>query len=158
MSVEVAIVPATRAHAEVLGQLMRKGDREEGLALGLEPETAAVLSWERSEVAYALLFDGEVAAVCGVVPVPGAPFDLVWILTGRAVDRHPKAYLRASRRILGQLLERYPVLCNSIDARYRGAVRWARWLGVELGEPVPAGPYGIPFRPFVVRRDTWAQG
>lgn len=156
MSARVAILPATLAHAQALGPLLRDGDREEGLALGLDPAAAVVESLGLSEVAYALVFDGEVAAVCGVVPTRKPGTGQVWIVTGRAVDRHPKAYLRATREVLGMLLERYEELGNLIDSRYLGAVRWARWLGVEVHEPVPAGPYGIPFHPFVVRRGTWA--
>jgi hypothetical protein len=155
--VRVSLVPGTLAHAQALGPLLREGDVEEGRALGLEPQEALLASFRGSEVSWASLFDGEVAALCGVVPYRRTALGdsgegLLWALSGRAVDRHPKAYLRASRAVLDALLERYSLLTNVIDARYTGALRWARWLGCEVGPPQPFGPRGAPFCRFILRR------
>lgn len=152
----VAIVEATRAHAESFVPLMRAADVEEVRALGLSPREAVLDSLEASEVAFAALFGGEVAFLYGVVPLwrtaltGSSTTGQLWFLSGRAVDRHPKAFLRATRASLPRLLERYAVLTNVIDARYAGALRWARWLGATLYPPRPFGPEGVPFCPFVV--------
>jgi hypothetical protein len=155
--VHVSIVPGTRALAEALAPLLREGDIAEGRALGLEPKAALVDSFAQSEDCWATLFDGEVAAMCGVVPhrqtaLGDAGTGLVWMLSGRACNVHPKAFLRTSRAVVDVLLERYRLLSNVIDARYDGALRWARWLGCEVEAPRPFGPLGAPFCPFTLRR------
>lgn len=153
----VSIVPGTLELATALGPLLRDGDVQEGLALGLEPKAGVIAAVHESEVSWACLFDGEVAALCGVVPSRRTTLGdsgraLVWMLSGRACNAHPKAFLRCSRVVLDVLLEQYPVLINVIDARYAGALRWARWLGAEVSEPEPFGPLGAPFCRFIIRR------
>jgi len=46
------------------------------------------------------------------------------------------------------MLAVYPRLVNHVDERNEASKRWLSWLGFELGEPEPHGPFGIPFRPF----------
>jgi hypothetical protein len=48
------------------------------------------------------------------------------------------------------------VLENFIDARYEAAVRWAKWLGFDVGAPVPYGPAGMPFHPARLEARAWA--
>lgn len=151
MAVKVDIVPATVAHAEALARTLRRGDFDEGLALGLDPYAAAVSSVVDSKVAYAALFDEKVAACAGVVDL-GRRTGQVWMLSSTVVDRHPRAFLKTSRLVLERLMEDFDVLSNVIDSRYEAALRWARWLGLEVGEPRPIGPFNVPFCPFVIRR------
>lgn len=108
----------------------------------------------RSEVAFALSLRGELCALCGVVPLvlPASsartgPVGMVWALSGTAVERHRRAYARASRYVLSLFAARYEWLVALVDARYTRALRWAAWLGFTLGSPVPYGPHAAPFRP-----------
>jgi hypothetical protein len=71
----------------------------------------------------------------------------MWFITGQKFIERPRAFARPARAVMAQLLERYPILVNYIDARYEAAVRWAKWLGFRVGEPVPYGPAGMPFHP-----------
>jgi hypothetical protein len=140
-------------HADELAPNLREGDMLEGKALGLEPLTALRESLANSEVSWAFLLDGEVAALFGVLPVPHSPgCGWVWMLSGRACDKHKRAFLRAGREVVPALLEHYSILCNAIDARYTGALRWARWMGFTVRDAVPLGPHGLPFHPFMIRR------
>lgn len=161
MADEVQLLPATPAMAEELARTMRPEDAAEVFASsGKGPHAALVDSIERSDGALALLFDGEVAAMWGVAPVPGtAPtllggplVGVVWLLTGAAVSRRRNTFLRLCRPAVRGLLRRYPVLVNAIDARYQVAVRWARWLGFRVDEPVPFGFEGRPFHFISLRR------
>lgn len=157
MGPTVDIVPARADHAEQLAPLMRDADVAEIYASGgVSPLIALLSSLASSEVAYALLFDKEVAAMFGVVPAGGTlltPTDsgVAWALTGRAVAKHPKAYLRASRSVLPALLKVRPLLFNIVDARYTGALRWAEWLGFDVRDALLLGPYAMPFHPIVRR-------
>lgn len=157
MPVHVAIVPAALAHAEALAPRLRAADVAEVRALGDEPIDALLASVAHSSVAYATFFDGEPAALCGVVPcaqtlLGDSGVGCVWMLSGHACSAHPKHFLRTSRVITDVLLGRYAVLGNIIDARYTGALRWAAWLGAQVQAPRPLGPFGMLFCPFVLRR------
>ncbi|WP_455153310.1 hypothetical protein [Bradyrhizobium cenepequi] len=48
-----------------------------------------------------------------------------------------------------QLLERYPILRNFVDDRNTVSIRWLRWLGFKLHDPVVIG--GHVFRIFELR-------
>lgn len=153
----VQLLPSTLDHAHRLAPLLRAEDIAEGAALGRDASQALIRSFELSEVCYSAIFDGEVAALCGVVPgvrTHLASVDRLWMLSGRGCSKFPKAFLRSSRVVLAVLQLRYDLLSNIIDARYRGALRWAESMGAVLGAPEPHGPWGMPFRPFTVRRNN----
>lgn len=159
MGAEVQVVAAELEHARALAPLMRAADVAELQALGLTPERALADALRTSEVAFALVLGGEVAALFGLGPRVPAPFGeaaCVWALSGAAVDRHRKAFLRASRAILEALLSHCALLWNWVDARYAGAVRWVRWLGFAVGPAQPFGPAGQLFHPISIRREAVA--
>lgn len=157
MAADAGTVRAVRpGDVEALAATMRPEDVAEVLASGgYSPREALEVSLAASSEAWTWEVGGEVAAVFGVVALPrpsllGARVGGVWALTGTAVHRHRRAFVRASRRILKALLSRWDVLANAVDARYTGAVRWIQALGGVLDEPRPMGVAGLPFRFFYV--------
>lgn len=154
MTPTLEITRATENHAKALAPMMRPEDVAEVLASGgYTPESALADALGMSSESFAVMLGAEVAALFGVAPVAllggvGA----VWMLTSRIVDECPVAFLRACRRELPRLLQRWPVLVNAIDARYSRALRWAAWAGFEVGDPVPFGTAGLPFHPIILRR------
>jgi hypothetical protein len=153
------VVLATREHAEALARTMRAEDVAECHAGGLAPLAALVQSVDTSDVAYAALVDGQVGAMFGVGQLAGVdePVGHVWFLTGASFARHPRPFVRIARWVVAHMLQLYPVLFNIIDFRYTAAVRWAKWLGFDVGEPMPFGPAGVPFVSARLRRDAWAR-
>lgn len=150
MKAEATIVPGKLLHCMRLGDSLRAEDRAELEALGRpDPHYALVECLQASDVVFAAVVEGEVAAMFGCSPVTEAPTGVgcVWFLTGSAFAAHPRAFVRIARSVMKQLLERYPVLVNFIDARYSAAVRWAKWLGFDVKAPVPYGPAGMLFHP-----------
>lgn len=144
------MVPAAPEHVDELAPKMRPADTAEVLASGgFTPREALEESVTASAHAFAALFDGEVAALWGVVDGPGC--GIVWALTGPAVERHPKAFLRHSRIAVNVLLRHYPALTNFVDARYEQALRWVRRLGFSVGPPEPFGAAGLPFHRILLR-------
>src|SRR5688500_11120502 len=110
---------------------MRPADVAEVQAsCGLSPLEALRSSMAASDFTDALLVDGEVAALWGVVPVGGTLVTgpaggIAWALTGRAVDRHRRLFATASLLVVSALERRgYPFLTNMVDARYTAALRW----------------------------------
>lgn len=153
-----AVIRRPRAgDVEQLAALMRPADVAELLALGVSPRQALRDSLAASTLAWAVELDGELAALGGVTEgertsfLGPADFYVVWLLTGDAVNHHPGAFWRASRRVIRALLERFPVLGNMVDARYSAALRWAARLGAEVCPAVPWGASGLLFHPVVWR-------
>lgn len=158
MASEVTFAPATVALARELAADMCPEDEAEVVAGGQPDGLSALLfSLRVSEVAVAMLVDGRVAAMFGIQPLEATTHlgqlqrGLVWALTSRVSRKHPRAYMEHSRAVVKALLSYCPDLSNYIDARHRQALRWARWMGFELGAPVPLGPQGLPFIPFRAR-------
>src|SRR5689334_11424866 len=132
----IDVVPATLAHAAAID--LRDGDRREIEALGLEPRDGIARSLACSLWADAYIADGAVAALTGVAlqPLLGG-MAIAWLLTGRPVDRHRKAFLRLTRARAAAMLAEHGTLTAHVHAEYREAVRWLGWLGFDIA---PARP------------------
>jgi hypothetical protein len=146
----IEIVPATPAHAEAIE--LRDGDRREIEAFGLSPREGLALSLARSIWADAYLIGNEVAALVGlaVQPLVGG-VAMPWLLTGRPVDRHRKAFLQLTRARTRRMLAEHGTLVAEVHADYREAVRWLAWLGFALAPPRPLGPLGALFHQATMR-------
>ncbi|HTP29244.1 MAG TPA: hypothetical protein VMK12_26725 [Anaeromyxobacteraceae bacterium] len=152
------------ADAGALAPVLRPEDVDEVRdSSNLEPEEAIALSLRASDVAFSLFLEGAIAAIFGVGPsdepsslAGGQTTGVPWLVTSRAVERHPRPFLEVCRKLLPVATERYPVLCNFVDTRHRKALRWARWMGFQVGHPIPFGPRGKPFHPIVLRRPPCA--
>lgn len=140
----ISVVPATLAHAKAIH--LRDGDRREIEAFGLSPHEGLARSLARSVWADAYLAGGEVAALVGLAlqPLLGG-VAMPWLLTGRPVDRHRKAFLRLTQDRTRQMLAEHGTLVAEVHAEYREAVRWLVWLGFTLAPPRPLGLQGALF-------------
>lgn len=152
MRTESVIRPVQPGDVEQLAQAMRPEDAAEVLAdAGLGPLEALQRSLGNSFAAWSAELGGELAAMFGLVEGPrssmlGPPdYDRIWLLTGRAVERFPLAYVRTVRALLAALLQLHPVLACRVDGRYLAMVRMASALGAEIGPPEPWGASGLPF-------------
>jgi hypothetical protein len=143
----IEIRPATFRDALTL--VLRRADREEVEALsGRDPRAVLVESVERSTYAWAGLADGNLVCLFGVCPmtlvgVTGVP----WLLGSDAVCAYSRPFLRRNRAFVHAMLKEYPVLRNVVDARNAVSIRWLRWLGFTLGEPMPMGAPACPLSP-----------
>lgn len=98
--------------------------------------------------AQTIFFNDEPAAMWGISRF--VDHNVVWAVFTKAIERHPIAFLRESRR----LAETFPCTVeNYVDARNTAAVKWFRWLGFEVSEPVPYGANGELFHRFTNARE-----
>lgn len=147
---KVTVVPATVEAAEFVGQHLRASDRDEVWASHKEdPIVACIASVGASTMAWAGYYDDRPVCVFGVAPVNllggiGSP----WLLGTDELATHSLRFLRRCRPYVRRMLGVYPTLVNHVDDRNEASKEWLRWLGFELGEPAPHGPFGLPFRPF----------
>jgi hypothetical protein len=148
LAAEITVVAARPAHIRAIAARMRAADREEVFAAsGRSPLSALSFSYRHSCQAWTALFDGRPEVMWGVGDLDiltgiGAP----WLLGTDAVETNFRGFLRISKHWPAQLLGRYRLLRNVVDARNAVSLRWLEWLGFRLFEPVQIN--GHAFRLF----------
>lgn len=144
----ITIIPATSDIASRLE--MRDADVSEVMASsGRNPMDALQDSVRVSTECWAAMIGEKPIAIFGVGPLNvlngiGSP----WMLGSDELVSHAFYVLRVSRPYVERMHQVYPVLFNLVDSRNIVSQRWLKWLGFHLYEPIPYGPYGVPFRPF----------
>lgn len=99
--------------------------------------------------AQTIFFNDEPAAMWGISRMED--HNVVWAVFTKAIERHPIAFLRESRR----LAEGFDCdVENYVDARNTAAVKWFKWLGFHVSEPVPYGANGELFHRFTNAREA----
>lgn len=148
----VTVRTARIEDALVVAANMREADRREVWASSRStPGQAIRESLRVSTSAWVAYYDGHPVGVFGVAPLNmiagiGSP----WLLGADELVKRPVRFLRRCRPYVRKMLQVYPKLVNHVDDRNEASKEWLRWLGFELGEPEPYGPFGLPFRPFIL--------
>lgn len=149
------VVKATPLHAHtMMWEGIRPEDESElWAAASKTPLQVLLQGLKESHEAWVGLADGVPFCMVGVAPrsilgSTGVP----WMVGTVALDRHAKAFLRACRPVLQEMLGRYEHLENWVDARNSRAIRWLWWMGFDVGPTEPYGWMGLPFHHFEMRR------
>lgn len=158
---EVRYEKATLEHAAALAAVMRPADVAEVLAAtGETPLQVLERGVRTSQIAITVLFDNEPAVMVGlgaeepaiVVPALEPRYRCLWFLTGEAVNRTPRLFVRIVKKLAQEFLDVHPRVFNWVDDRYDGAKWLLRHVGVQLSEPVAHGVNGELFRLGTFRR------
>lgn len=150
---EIRTRPVQGGDIGELAVTLRDEDRVEIMAMadpGARPRQILQEAVDESLRCWALELHGELAALLGLVPSQDPRVGVPWLLGSRAVGRHPRTHIRATRRYLAVMLDLRPCLFNYVHADYRTSVRWLSWMGFTLHAPQPLGVNGELFHPF-----TW---
>ena len=154
MAADIKIIPARFSHIRPIAERMRQADRDEVFAAsGRSPVGALLFSLKRSSMVWTAIVDGRPEVMFGVGDLNilagvGAP----WLLGTDAVERNYVAFLRGSVEWRDQLLRDYSTLRNFVDERNRVSIRWLRWLGFTISDPIIL--QGNAFRLFEMRSDN----
>lgn len=154
MTIEYAIVPGTQEHVAQVAERMRQEDIDEVWAASHQtPFEGLARSVLVSRDTSAGLVNGRAVCMFGVASLmllsdAGYP----WLLGTTELPRHARKFLRESVGALAKMKRDYAVLSNFVDARNTLSIRWLRWLGFEIKEPIPFGPDRMLFHPFEMRR------
>lgn len=153
----ITIRPATLEDAHSLAGRLRFADVEELMASsGHEPLEGLLVSLELSVEAYAAELDGEVIALFGVGqhtldPKCGVP----WLLGSDELRRVPKALVKHSAEMVERWLQKWPTLCNFVDARHVESIHWLERMGfILLKLHHRFGAAQLPFIQFVRYADV----
>jgi len=142
---------ATMDDATELAPRLRKEDLEEiQHGTGLAPEVALKFALQVSNIAYAVVWRGQVVALFGVAgqlnwdegPGTGNP----WMLASPELTSIRKSFLRECRGYVEEWLMVHGSLAGYVWAKNEVHIQWLRWLGFQFDEPVP---YGINNEPFM---------
>lgn len=142
--------PATIHHALALAPHLREQDKLEVMrSSGRKPTSALVSSLLASDWAGAVVDGGgfvvAIFGLAGLTTEVGAP----WLLASDDLAKDWRTFLRESRGYVKEMHRFYPSLMNYVDVENKVAIRWLTWCGFRLLPPVPRGPLGHPFYPFV---------
>lgn len=122
------IRPATLKDIKELARTMRPEDRAEiRLSSGATPLVALTKGFVLSSSCSAVVRDGKVMAVFGVVGIAGVSGS-PWMLGAPGIEQC-KSLLRECRKLLQGYLADYSYLSNACWAGNLVHIRWIKWLG-----------------------------
>lgn len=146
------IIPATLEHAASIAANIREADREELRLLGWEPGRVLRLSLAASFIAWTGTVNGVPICMFGVAPGGFIGEGRPWMIGARDLDRHAMIFLRRCKGQVEEMLSITSLMVNYVHTENRRAIQWLRWLGFEIEEAQPYGPFEAPFHRFTMRR------
>lgn len=133
---------------------MREADKIELKATGLyDPKEALELSLEKSSHAWTAFHCGNPHIMWGVVPASIMTRDgICWMLSTEHAEKDWMLWVRLVRPSLHQMLDEYPTLFNFVDSRNTKTLRWAKWVGFRVDDPIEYGPLRRQFHRITLER------
>jgi hypothetical protein len=146
------IVPTEQKHVEELSHTMRAADvRECWAANHFSPYDALKHSLCHTENPRTGLYNNNVMCIWGIGKVTYLSKEgIPWMLTSKLVEHHYREFLRQGPTLLKEIKKEAVVLVNMVDARNKRSIRWLKWLGFTIHDPVPFGPDDVLFHPFIM--------
>ena len=129
---------------------MRHADAVEVMAMcGYTPRQALRVSMECSRMSAVVLADGVPLAILGlgvrdVLLGIGTP----WLLSSEQAVKHKRQFLELSPPVIQEMLTICPKLVNYVHSENSLSIRWLKWLGFTMDEPLPIGINGEMFHRF----------
>jgi RimJ/RimL family protein N-acetyltransferase len=117
------------------------------------PEQQLKEAWEKSDMRWTVLKNGEVACVLGCCGLKGK-FGVPWLLGTDLSKKVKQAFVTDLKLCLAEMLREYRCLINYVHPQNKQSIRWLQWLGFKIKKPVPFGEFGILFHPFTMSKDV----
>ena len=154
--VNYTIIDTTEEHVEELSHSMSPEDVAEcWAAQHLSPREALRVSMMYTNSPKTGLVNGRVMAIWGVGKVTVlSETGMPWMLTSILVEQHYRIFLRHSKSLLYIMKQEAIVFNNFVDARNVTAIKWLRWLGFTIHDPLPYGPDKMPFHRFTMSNNN----
>ena len=152
MSISVNFELPNEKNLEFIAQHMREADIAEITAsCGFAVRQALKSSVRLSDWCFVLTFEEEPVAVIGLVrselnPSLGSP----WMLGTDSIDKHPAAFFKTLKYVIGVMLCMCSYLGNFVHAKNEKSVRFLSHIGFILDEPKPFGTSGELFHKFYI--------
>ena len=135
----------TNGDVELVLAHIRKENLDE-LQMDDKLDIQGVMHWclLNSVTALTGIIDGEPVCIFGVVAA-SATEGQPWMFGTSLIDKHAVAFLKASRAVVGRLLDEWKLLRNWTDVRNTRGLRWLKFMGFTIFPAEPHGPNGLLF-------------
>jgi hypothetical protein len=132
---------ATESDIADILEHIRKENVDEISLVGLEAKDVLSWSFDNSAESYVAVFDGDPVSAFGIIQAAGSEVGIPWMIGTSTIDRHAVAFLRASKKVIAELSERWPVMMNVADPRNTRGIRWLEFMGFTVypAEQLPGG-------------------
>jgi hypothetical protein len=84
-----------------------------------------------SDMALTAMIDGQAACMWGIQQESILSGAHIWMITTALVDKHPKLFLKLSRRYVERAITNYGLLYGYVASDFKISCRWMEWLGFE---------------------------
>ncbi|MCK5604942.1 hypothetical protein KAR91_23835 [Candidatus Pacearchaeota archaeon] len=134
---------------EIMGRMRATDYKEVYFASGMDPYAVMLKSWRSSSARWAIIVNGRVECVCGITtPEDLGDVGVPWLLGTNEVTKDILLFVRKTRECIRQMLNIKSQLANFVDKENTESVKWLKWMGFKILEPVPFGPFDKMFHPF----------
>jgi hypothetical protein len=115
---------------------------------GYSPEKALTEGFERSDSCYTILSDVPIAMFGVVSKSLLSDKGVIWMLSSYELERYTFTFLKHCGKYVESMLEDYKVLENYVDIDNKKTIKWLKFLGAKMEEPIIYGIRKMPFRRF----------
>lgn len=145
----VEIVDSTAQHARLLAQNLREKDKQEAIALGLDPVKALFNQYRIACYRKTALIDGKVVAMWGLCGTLLATKGQPYLVTSTDIEKISSfRFFRVYVQEVQNMVRLFPQLSNYVDASYHEAIRVLKLAGFQVSKPFCYGPDDKLFREF----------
>lgn len=148
---EIRFVKPTVEMVEAIAADMRQADVDEVWASNHHtPIESLMKGWDQSDyVSVAVNDKDEPLVMFGLVKRDVlSGYGIIWLLGTNNAMNHRREFLTKTPVIIDQMMTICPRLCNMVHDKNKESIRWLKWLGFTIDDPVPHGPHGELFHRF----------
>ena len=144
---DVQFVDYEKAHGDYIAKNMRLSDRKEMYYMAaIRPAAAVEMSVAMAREVKTVLLDGVPCLVFGIgTQTFFSEVGVPWLLGTDAADQHQYRFGRQSKKIFSEMYAPYSCMENHVLAENKKTIRWLKWLGFEMDEPLPYGVFNQEF-------------
>lgn len=151
---DIEFVPPTDELVRSIAADMRPADVAEVWAASHStPLQALMKGWRESDYVTVATCEGQPLVMFGLVKrgilsSAGVP----WMLGAQVSLKHRREFLNRSPAVIDEMLTICPNLYNMVHSKNRDSIRWLKWLGFTIDDPVVHGREGELFHKFHMQR------
>ena len=150
----IQFVRPTLAKVESIALDMRQADADEVWASNHHrPLESLVKGWGVSDFTVIAECHGEPLVMIGLVKrdvLTGS--GVVWMLGTNGALKYRREFLCQTKPVINEMLTICPRLCNMVHSKNTSSIRWLKWLGFTIDEPIVHGPDDELFHRFHLER------
>jgi hypothetical protein len=142
---------------DVLPRLREEDVREWEAVCGVHPRYILPYCGNSPDTYAMVDRDGVIVGLFGVGPVEDNPLiGAVWLIATPELERSQIEFLRKCRAVIVELLDKYPILWNHVDARNALHIKWLKWCGFKFVRKKTYGAQSLPFYEIMRIKDSCA--